>query len=253
MKKIILYLIILFIILIIVYTNNYFDTYDNIDKSDIYIVYFIYINPNRNWKLILEGQMNDLNNTEILQNNKLFVCIDSADENNTNEAKSIVNTILNKYTTNISFSIETENYYEYHGIKKVYDLACLNKDKLFIYFHSKGMVYHNSVARNSYEMILTKYTFYNWNDILNVFKNNKNIEKAGLFPSTDGFVWFNFWWARGDYISKLDKPIINTDRYYYESWLKTPNYKECNDSYSIIYNNIQCFTQDNVFKNINIM
>ena len=63
--------------------------------------------------------MNDLNNTEILQNNKLFVCIDSDNENNSNEAISIVNTILNKYTNNITFTFVIFNIYKSKQKKKL--------------------------------------------------------------------------------------------------------------------------------------
>jgi hypothetical protein len=249
------YIFIVIIIGIIIYILNYNNllhfTNQEVDRSNIYIVYFIYINPDRNWKLILEGQMNDINKTNILENNKLFVVISSNDENNTNEAKKIINTILINYIHNIDFTVESRNLYEYFGIKKVYDLACLNKHKLFIYFHSKGMKFHSDSTRNIDEQKLTKYTFNDWEHILSIFKNNSNIQKVGLFPSDEGWVWFNFWWSRGEYISNLKEPIISEDRYYYETWLKPDTYNICNDAYSTIYKETKCFNQPDTVNEIN--
>ncbi len=230
--------------------------YKNIDESNVYIVYFIYINPDRNWKLILEGQMNDIKDTNILENNKLFIVISSNNENNINEAKNIVNTIFKGFNHNIEFSIEPRNLFEYPGIKKVYDLAIKNKDKLFIYFHSKGMVFHENSKRNEIEEKLTKNTFKNWHKTISIFKNNSNIHKIGLLPSDSGFIWYNFWWARGEYINKLEEPIISEDRYYYEVWLSKLKKVKCNDSYSIMNDSNNCSSfeevnSDDMYKIIN--
>jgi hypothetical protein len=230
--------------------ENYLsDNYIKPDLSEVYIVYFIYINPHKNWKLILDGQMNDLKDTNILQNNKLFVIISSSDENNTNEAKNIVKSILIDYNHNVEFTVEKENLYEYHGIKKVYDLALKHKDKLFIYFHSKGMVFHKeNESRNEIEEKLTKNTLKDWENKILIFKNNSKIHKLGLYPSDKGFIWFNFWWARGEYINRLEEPIITEDRYYYEIWLSKLKKVECENSYSTIYNGNTCFTFDEINK-----
>ena len=227
--------------------NYWSDNYIKPDSSEVYIVYFIYINPDKNWQVILEGQMNDLKDIKILQNNKLFVVISSSDENNTNEAKNIVNSILIDYNHNIEFTVEKENLYEYPGIKKVYDLALKHKDKLFIYFHSKGMVfYEENKSRNEIEEKLTKNTLKDWQKTISIFKNNSNIHKLGLYPADKGFVWFNFWWARGEYINRLEEPIITEDRYYYEIWLSKLKKVKCEDSYSTIYNGNACLTFDEI-------
>ena len=78
------------------------------------------------------------------------------------------------------------------------------------------------------------------------FKKDLNIDKIGLYPSDKGFIWFNFWWARGDYINKLEEPIISEDRYYYEVWLNKFKKIECDNSYSIIYDNNKCLSFDEV-------
>jgi hypothetical protein len=257
----ILYIIIVIILILVIYKNlkqisnfeqhtiyqikskEYF-----LDNSDINIVYFIYINPNRNWKLILEGQMNDLKNTNILENNKLFVVISCDDDDNIHLAKNIVNTILVDYNDNINFTIESQNLFEYPGIKKVYDLALINKNKILIYFHSKGMVFHNR-GRNNTEKLLTNNLFNNWENTLSIFMNNNDVNKIGLFPSDDGFIWYNFFWVRAEYVTKLEKPIITDNRYYYESWLNSlTNSQSLYDSYSLYNNNMNQFSQEETLR-----
>ena len=162
--------------------------------------------------------MNDIKKTNILKNNKLFVVISCDNLNNTENAKNIINDIFAENINNISFTVETKNLYEYPGIKKIHELACLNNDKLFIYFHSKGMTFHDTKRRLTSEKKLTHYTFNNWENTLNMFNNDNSIKKAGLIPGC-GFIWYNFWWATGHYISSLEEPIITDNRYYYEIWL----------------------------------
>ena len=207
-------------------------------QARINIVYYIYINPDKNWQNILKGQLFDLEQTKILEKNKLFVVICCNDSNNINDAISIIQNILNQYIHNVSISVEEKNNYEYPGIKKVYDLACQDKDAIYIYFHSKGMVYHNSNDRLDIEIKLTRNTLCNWENVLYVFETQKNINKAGLFPGHGGFIWFNFWWARGSYIASQPEPIVSESRYYYEDWLRNNTWTDC---YSIKDKNISWF------------
>jgi len=58
-----------------------------------------------------------------------------------------------------------------------------------------------------------------------------NISRCGLFPSTGGWVWYNFWWGKGTYINTCEVPQISTNRWYYESWLGTGN-QDSSVSYS---------------------
>jgi hypothetical protein len=102
-----LYILLLIIIIIIYNSITIVDCFTNnlATSSDIYIVYFIYINPSRNWKIILTEQMKDLNESNILKNNKLFVVISCDNESLVIEAKNLINLILNKFIHNIDFII----------------------------------------------------------------------------------------------------------------------------------------------------
>jgi hypothetical protein len=82
------------------------------------------------------------------------------------------------------------------------------------------MVFHNSdVKRNKAEEYLTNNLLNNYKQIINIFEKNHNVSKVGSFPSTSGFIWFNFFYVRGTYLKKCKDPIITKDRYYYESYL----------------------------------
>ena len=83
---------------------------------------------------------------------------------------------------------------------------------------------------------------------ISVVDSNKEISKAGPFPClnentkvSDQWSWFNFFWARSDYVRNLEAPQKTTDRYYYESWIsrasKTPSL-----CYSLYAKKIQGFT-----------
>lgn len=65
---------------------------------------------------------------------------------------------------------------------------------------------------------------YPYKDILNIFKEKKEINKISFVHSNSGFCWTNFWWARGFIIASCKQPKIVTsieDRFYYEGWLST--------------------------------
>jgi len=211
-------------------------------QSRINIVYYIYINPKKNWQNILKGQLFDLQQTTILEKNKLYIVLCCNDSDNIDNAGTIINKVLSKYIHNVNISNYSNNDYEYPGIKKVYDLACNDKDAIYIYLHSKGMVFHNSNDRLDAEIKLTRHTLCNWENILYVFETQKNINKAGLFPGHGGFIWFNFWWARGTYIASQPRPIISTSKYYYEDWLRNNTWTDC---YCIKDKNISWFTLGN--------
>ena len=45
---------------------------------------------------------------------------------------------------------------------------------------------------------------------------------AGIAPASGGHEWYNFWWARPEYVAQLDepkKPLEGIERHYYEWWL----------------------------------
>lgn len=63
------------------------------------------------------------------------------------------------------------------------------------------------------------------------YLGNNGIEKVGLFPAIGdenpfgkfgghgGYIWYNFWYATGKYLSNCEEPVLTDNRYYYEEWL----------------------------------
>lgn len=216
--------------------------------KNINIIYYIWINPERNWKIIIEGQLNDIKISNILNDAKLHIIISASTNELLNEVlKFILSILIN--IDNLIFDLNTtlENKYEYEPIKKIYDIANKEPEKLYIYLHSKGM-YHLNISNNNnqrfyQEKTLTRTLIYQWKSIINIFNNNKNIMKVGLFPALGGWIWFNFFWVRGDYIRSCENPKISNNRYYYESWLSTSIMNEF-DSYSLYDKKIKRYSGD---------
>ena len=55
----------------------------------------------------------------------------------------------------------------------------------------------------------------------------------------NGWIWYNFWYARGSYIKYVERPIKTYRRHYYEDWLgrkvKNENYIICDNERSYIF------------------
>ena len=190
---------------------------------EIIIVYFCWINPKKNFKEIISGQLNDMKECGILEKSKLYIEICCEYENIINDIKTFIDLIIKDYIYEINFYFE--NNYEYYGIKKLYDLSKKDPDKYYLYLHSKGMFNYNNIdKRHIYEKTATKGTVYQYEKVLEIFKNNSNVSKIGLFPSSlhnQNFIWLNFFWSRGYYLQTCQDPIVTNDRYYYERWSGT--------------------------------
>jgi len=181
-------------------------------EQEIIIVYYIYINPNKDWKSIISGQIQDLRNINLLNHSKLFCVICTPYINLFNECTNLIKS----YSEEVNYYHVTENNFEYPGIKKLHELGTLYPEKIFLYMHSKGMVFHETEGRNNHEMQILRNTIKYWKYTLNIFKNYPFIDKAGLFPDPSGIIWYNFFWIRGSFLKGICPPIITNNRYYYE-------------------------------------
>ena len=220
--------------------------------NTINIIYYIWINPNRNWKVIIDGQLDDIKSSGILDCSKLYIIVCNENETILDEASTLINISLQNIDKT-KYNIETtkNNFYEYYGIKKLYDLSKEEPDKLYIYLHSKGMFhwYNNENVRSSHEVYLTQNIINLWKDILYIFNENPEIKKIGSFPSYQGWMWFNFFWVRGSYLITCEEPII-TERFYYEGWLGTGN-KNDSDSLSIYSKDDRKFSPEEAMDTLN--
>lgn len=134
-----------------------------------------------------------------------------------NETESFINN-LNNILKDIEFEINFyyEEEHEYRGILKVWELSQKynSKNDIICYFHSKKI----SVAE-SYQDSHLNILFEDINKIKEIFDIFEDIDKIGYASGGVGWIWFNFWYARGSYLKNLEKPLKTTRRYYYEDWL----------------------------------
>ena len=219
------------------------------------IIYYIWINIKRNYFVIIEGQLDDILKSKITNNSKLFIIICCEHDDLIDNIEKIIN---NKLQNKIIYELEfkKENYYEYYGINKLYSLALLEPTSYFLYFHSKGMFNYTNTNVNErfkYELSLTRETINKCKEVINLFENNSNIMKIGLFPSDKlNFYWFNFYYARGEYLITCEKPILTTNRYYYETWSGTGN-NNMGLEYNLYENNYIKYSQQEVISKIHHM
>lgn len=207
--------------------------------NKIKLVYFVFINQRSLWKNIVGGQLLQLNQTGLLDVAQLYVHIVCSDDMIT-----LVTNFIKNIVNNATIYTSNTNQFEYRGIHLVWKLATEHPEDIYLYFHSKGMSYNGD--RTHDEQQIFQEVICPWKKVINIFNSDNNINKIGLTASVEGWLWFNFWWARGSYLSECEEPIISTNRYYYEDWLhrklphtKPSSYRECyslaDDSSTIHY------------------
>jgi hypothetical protein len=214
----------------------------------INIVYFGFININRNWQVIINGQLDDLISSGILSRATLYIQMVCEGDNEKLELESIIHSKLSGMEYHLD--IKRKNRYEYDGIKKLYDLALVEPDKLYLYFHTKGMMYlHNNREsfneRSKQETFLTRKTLEKWEFIVNLYETDKDVDKMALFPSCGrelNICWYNFFWVRGDFLNTREEPRITDDRFYYELWIRSGNIN--GNTFNIMEENFATYTSD---------
>lgn len=198
----------------------------------IIIVYYAYINHASKWWVLIYEQLIHLKETGLLDYASLYIHITKVGIFDTSFQDIIVK--INAIVKDAIISTSYINLYEYPGIHLVWELANKYPENIFLYFHSKGMS-GNINQRTMLERLLFQEVIVKWKKILNILGEREKINKIGLAASEQGWMWFNFWWARGSYLINCEEPIITPDRYYYEDWLhRIKNQKgTCDDCYSL--------------------
>lgn len=230
----------------------------NVKKIYIYnlhIIYYVYVTNQLNWRCIVKGQIEDIIYSNLLQFSYLHICL-SGDYDVIIDAKSMIQDMLSfEKKTLVEFIIEEKNLYEYPGIHTLYKIAKENPDHIFFYMHSKGVSHDNiSENRSNINIYLTRMTLWNYSKVKKIFNNRPQINKIGLFPSTKGWIWYNFFWVRGSYLVSCYEPVISSKRHYYESWLGISGKNGCSDCYSLFNNkNGAHFTPKVSGKNLHLL
>jgi len=181
-------------------------------KFNLHIVYFINCCIHDNYMDWLTNQLNIVKN---YTKNIHIVAI--LEENKRKDFTLIVNNFFPNNSLIYDFYIENE--YEYRGILKVWEIGQIHNkcNDIILYFHSKGVTHNKNYISNQnddYNIILKDF-----NKIKEIFSIFPTIDKIGYSAGGIGWMWYNFWYARGSYISQVEKPIKTKRRHYYEDWL----------------------------------
>ncbi len=188
-------------------------------KRDAAIVYGVYINPDADWKCFVSEQLADLCATGVLDVADLHIVA-----SNPFGVAGVEAFFAALGVPCRRLLVQAENKYEFWALAYLWELAQDRAGyRTLAYLHTKGMSYADT-RRCTVEAVLTYYTFASWRTVLEVFRTKPGVHKVGLFPARDreawgGWMWFNFWWARADYVRDLERPREDVNRFYYEHWL----------------------------------
>ena len=221
-------------------------------QNESAIFFGAYINPKANWRKLIRAQLLDLRRFGALSVADLYVVV-------TNHFG--VDGVP-EFFESLPISIKhieycVENKFEYPAIAKLWSVITTSDQYKYVgYLHTKGM----SAARNKRiknERVLTYCTFSKWPKVFQIFRDRPNINKVGVFPALEdgkpcGGLWFNFWWARTNYIRTLPEPIETENRYYYEHWLGISSRKSLDalDCHSLYTGSATVFTGTEAVINI---
>lgn len=184
-------------------------------KNRVTLVYYAFLNPTKDWWGIISAQLSLIKRVGLLNIAKLYVHFTGS-----NNLLNIAKSKLNKLNSNCTLSTSTTNQYEYPGLCLLWELCQKEPENIYFYFHSKGMVNSQENGQSQHNIRLCNITIVPWKKILNIFHLDQTVDTVmvGFGPNND--TWFNFWWVKGSYLQKCTKPILNSDRFYYEKYLR---------------------------------
>jgi len=184
----------------------------NKEEYHFHIVYLINCLINPNYMDWLFHQISLVT----YMNSPIYIIATISKDNET-EFKEKVHTLF----PNVCIEIECyyENEFEYRGIKKVWELGQIHnkRNDIILYFHSKHITrseWYYYVSKHDYIAVLKE-----MDKVKEIFTIFPSIDKVGWMSGGNGWIWINFWYARGSYISRVEKPLKTEQRFYYEDWL----------------------------------
>ncbi|MCX7631741.1 MAG: hypothetical protein N2Z22_00255, partial [Turneriella sp.] len=187
------------------------------------VVYFVNCYTNPRYIYMVRSQLKELAKTRLLENLRCRYHIVSSGYSSDREAiAATLRTIFGddprvRHTHTVSYN------FEYPGIRKVWELAQEDQSGYILYFHSRGIT-HLRLGRfrrnrQDQEKRLFRRVIWQWQKNLLWLENVLSAEKLGLNCGGNGWVWYNFWWARAAYLHGVEEPHPEERRHYYEDWL----------------------------------
>lgn len=187
------------------------------------IVYFINCYINKNYIYLFSRQMAELATTGLLNGTDSILYVVSS---GTADDKSVLQKEIQRIfasTSGIRHEHTEQNLFEYPGIRKVWELGRKESDAFILYFHARGIsrikLGRFRKNRQPLEQRLFRRVIGEWRQNLLWLSAVRSADKVGISHGGNGWVWFNFWWARASYVAQLEEPEHTERRHYYEDWL----------------------------------
>ncbi len=154
----------------------------------------------------------------------------SSDEDVEAVTKLVLGALPAELHARVDVNVTLANVFEYPGTYRAWRLGVEHPEDVIAYIHSKG------ASKKDFTFALRYFTgtFAPVRSVLQMFARCRWVTHAGplcaknnvadshLTPRSQGFVWQNFWYARGSYLARLEEPRLYRaalHRYYYELWL----------------------------------
>lgn len=139
----------------------------------------------------------------------------------TKEDLTWLNLKIKQFTKNFNIYEFKENHVEFESIKLVKEISDKNHGYI-LYIHTKGCYSNKKMIMNilNWDEMMTFITIDNWKKCINKLKNYNCIGANFIYVSyIPKHFSGNFWWAKTDYLKKLDNIKLYKSRYEYEFWI----------------------------------
>jgi len=187
---------------------------------EIRVVYFanIYVCKNDPLSLVLL-QLTALKATRLLEMSTIDIVVCGPPEMELKSRVSIASLLIPR--VNLIYS--NENAHEYPGLLRFWEIAQEvhgDENTVLLYYHSKGITrYRGDGIRDGTERWAFNVVIEPWERVRSLFAVLPTITKIGITHNESGWMWHNVFWARASYVSRVERPKRDSDRYYYERWI----------------------------------
>jgi len=188
------------------------------------VVYFVNCKVNPNYDGWIRGQMDYLPLPNRHPNFGIVELYLIASSHNCDEEERLKSAFIGlsarlSWAMNVTLECHTdlEETYEYHGIDKAWELGQLfpKRTDIVFYFHSKGVTHASFYLTPGFAKPLLESV----DRVEEAFNLFPTIDKVGHESGGIGWIWYNFWYARGSYLNRVERPLQIKRRHYYEDWL----------------------------------
>lgn len=195
---------------------------------NLYVVYFVNCNLHKGYGSWMKEQLKYVPEDSFLK----IVAVSSKCKQENILYENYRTLLGNRNNTRSSTVLEChdeavdEPTYEYYGIRAMWEIGQMNphRNAIVYYFHSKGLshwkTYEEYKKNDPWHPHLTEITLGQVDRVLDAFDVFPQINKAGASGYKLGWIWYNFMFARGSYLRRVEEPILDPERrHYYEDWI----------------------------------